>query len=100
MKYIANPVKVDAYKITSVKTQQLDGIKDFDGEVTLDNGETKKLESGMMARYVPKEDDYYVVQEDGYVYLNPKEVFEKKYSPAVNSTGPLEGFSYMDGTIA
>ena len=81
MEYKANPVIVTAHRIVSIKTRQLGGIKDFDGEVTLDNGETKKLECGMLARYVPVEGDYYVIQSDGYVYLNPKDVFEHKYSP-------------------
>jgi hypothetical protein len=30
----------------------------------------------------PKSGDYLVRQEDGYEYLNPKEVFERKYSLA------------------
>jgi len=35
----------------------------------------------MIARFEPQLGDYWVIQEDGYVYLNPKEVFERKYSP-------------------
>lgn len=33
----------------------------------------------MMARYTPVVGDYWVVQEDGYIYLNPRDVFERKY---------------------
>lgn len=36
----------------------------------------------MCSRMLPKEGDYIVTQSDGYVYLNPKEVFERKYRPA------------------
>ena len=36
----------------------------------------------MIARYVPKTGDYLVTQEDGYIYVNPREVFERKYSQA------------------
>ncbi len=34
----------------------------------------------MIARMTPQVGDYLVIQEDGYEYLNPKEVFERKYS--------------------
>jgi hypothetical protein len=47
----------------------------------LDNGENAIATPEMTARYTPKTDDYWVVQSDGYVYLNPKDVFERKYSP-------------------
>lgn len=84
MKYQANPVIVDAFKIVSVKTRSLGGIKDFDGDIALDNGENVKADHNMMARYVPTEGDYWVIQSDGYIYLNPKDVFERKYSPIQN----------------
>ena len=78
MKYQANPVIVDAYKILSVSEM------DNDGSVFVDTDETGQgfpCDKGMLARYHPKEGDYYVVQSDGYAYLNPKDVFERKYSP-------------------
>ena len=34
----------------------------------------------MTARYQPKIGDYLVRAEDGYEYLNPANVFERKYS--------------------
>ena len=37
---------------------------------------------------MPVAGDYVVTQEDGYQYLNPKEVFERKYSP-VGAPQPL-----------
>lgn len=75
MKYIANPVIVDAYKIIAMGDIQENG----DIGITLDNDETVIASKEMTARYMPKDDDYWVVQSDGYIYLNPKEVFERKY---------------------
>jgi hypothetical protein len=71
MKYIANPVEVDAFKILEVcglfvRLEE----KEYWENITL----------SMVARMTPKVGDYYVVQSDGYVYLNTKEVFERKYS--------------------
>lgn len=78
MKYIANPVEVEAFKIVSVGTPNAD----CSVNVALDNGENQVATRDMCARYIPKEGDYWVVQSDGYVYLNPKEVFERKYRAA------------------
>ena len=78
MKYIANPVEVDAFKIVEV----LHG-SDMDQMSTtmlrLEDGRVVSVESELMARFLPNVEDYYVVQSDGYVYLNPKDVFERKY---------------------
>lgn len=85
MKYIANPVEVDALVIKDV------GLADGGGGVWLtlettdmdgvsDNGFL--ADKGMLARYFPVPGDYLVRQQDGYFYLNPKEVFERKYRPA------------------
>lgn len=38
------------------------------------------LDPAMLSRINPVAGDYYVVQQDGYAYLNPKDVFETKYS--------------------
>lgn len=82
MKYIANPVEVDAFKIVKV-------IRGAAFRVTLENGEERSIDEGLVARFVPRPGDYYVIQSDGYVYLNPKSVFERKYSPFFQ--GPLVG---------
>lgn len=76
MKYQANPVIVEAHKIVSV------GIEDdFDSQpLALENGENVFATKEMLARMKPVEGDYWVIQSDGYVYLNPKDVFERKYS--------------------
>ena len=80
MKYIPNPVEVDAFQIVAI-----DGPN-----VKLDRpGPTSPWETPtpeMCARMTPKVGDYWVVQSDGYVYLNPKEVFERKYRPAEKGT--------------
>lgn len=36
-------------------------------------------DSAMTARFYPSVGDYVVIQPDGYVYLNPKQVFEDKF---------------------
>lgn len=84
MKYQANPVIVDAFKIVSVgHTNANDPQVEWDGKynLALDNGENVTTDHGMTARYAPQQGDYWVIQSDGYIYLNPKDVFERKYSP-------------------
>jgi hypothetical protein len=77
MKFIANPVEVDAFKITAVADHKYnDGI-----QLALDDGSIQVATAEMCSRMKPRIGDYWVVQSDGYVYLNPKEVFERKYSP-------------------
>lgn len=75
MKYIANPVEVNAYKITEVRPSGTEL------HCVLETGKVAIADAGMTARYVPSPGDYWVVQSDGYEYLNPKEVFERKYRP-------------------
>ena len=77
MKYIANPVEVDAFVIESVNHPDERG-KTLLGLTELG---TRYTTSDMTARMNPKVGDYFVVQSDGYADLNPKEVFERKYSP-------------------
>jgi hypothetical protein len=74
MKYVANPVEVDAYRIVLVTPVPGDGLK-----LDLDNTEQVFPTAEMMSRMTPKEGDYWVIQSDGYIYLNPKDVFERKY---------------------
>lgn len=77
MKYKANPVEVEAHIVIGAGTVNRDGSMNL----ALQNGENFKADKGMIARYIPKEGDYVVTQSDGYVYVNPREVFERKYSP-------------------
>ncbi len=79
MKYQANPVVVDAEIIVGTGAILSDGSV----RCALQNGENKTATKEMISRFIPNMDggDYWVTQPDGYEYLNPKEVFEKKYSP-------------------
>lgn len=78
MEYIAKPVRVEAFVIAHVgRVDSAGGV-----EVCLENGRKEYADRGMTARYFPAEGDYLVIQEDGYKYLNPKEVFERKYRKA------------------
>ena len=78
MKYIGNPVEVEAHKIVSYGQVQEDGSL----HLALENGENFTATKEMMSRMLPEPGDYVVTQADGYVYLNPKEVFERKYHAA------------------
>lgn len=77
MKYTANPIEVNAYKIVSVGEAADDGTL----ALALENGENVTATAEMMARFTPGEGDYWVIQPDGYTYLNPAAVFESKYAP-------------------
>jgi hypothetical protein len=79
MKYRANPVIVDAWRITGVAPALPSGhtmlyLDDPDAGVVIASPE-------MTERMWPSVGDYVVKQEDGYIYLNPRHVFERKYSP-------------------
>lgn len=82
MKYIANPVIVDAFKIIKV----LDAIIDQGYPLVLEDGSEVLATTEMVSRMMPKHGDYWVISADGYVYLNPKEVFLKKYTPVYERT--------------
>ena len=79
MKYIAKPIVVEAHQIVQLLEAHPLGCT-----LRLDNGQDVKPSADMLARIEPKPGDYWVEQEDGYTYLNPKDVFERKYAPAVN----------------
>ena len=82
-KYIANPVEINAYKIVSVKDswESIPGDGSLGLPVALDNGTNEYVTESMCSRYTPVVGDYWVMQYDGYVYLNPAAIFERKYSP-------------------
>lgn len=46
----------------------------------LEDGQIVVATPDMTSRMTPVVGDYWVVQSDGYAYLNPKNVFERKYS--------------------
>jgi hypothetical protein len=81
--HIANPVRVIATAILEV-TDITDrskgrGQSSPDLMLRLADGRNYKADISMTSRYVPVAGDYLVTQEDGYEYLNPKDVFERKY---------------------
>src|SRR5580692_9844021 len=90
--YIANPI-VNAFRINAVfrsptdpdvSKTGLDIILSRDWRVEPKTGQNiahKGMHLGpeMCARYIPEVGDYYVVQFDGYAYIEPKEVFRQKY---------------------
>lgn len=78
MEYIANPVKVTALQIVEVLADSLNDTV----VLHLEDGSTAPVTAAMTARYRPVPGDYLVKQEDGYTYVNPREVFERKYHPA------------------
>ncbi len=80
MKYIANPVIVDAFKI--VKVGPVADLSAGEQTLKLEDGNLVQTDKRMTARMSPQVGDYWVIQSDGYIYLNPKEVFERKYRPA------------------
>lgn len=92
MKYQANPVVVDAFvikEVNSVPRPTIDELEEILNKgkepvngllLKLDNGDEVNATPEMTSRMTPVTGDYWVIQSDGYVYLNPKEVFERKYS--------------------
>ncbi len=85
MKYQANPVIGDAFKIVHVADK---ANADYSANLTLDDEGGYIATSAMLERMVPVVGDYLVRQEDGYEYLNPAAVFERKYSPLETPPSP------------
>lgn len=98
-KYIANPVEVDAFKITRLG-DMFHSPRKVGQEMVLEDGRTVLVAPEFLSRITPKLGDYYVVQADGYVYLNPAAVFERKYSPKLEYPTKVigsDGKSYLQG---
>jgi hypothetical protein len=77
--HVANPVRVRANAIKRVEKHMAAPVGCL--VAILDGAEDVLLTPEMLARITPVSGDYLVTQEDGYVYINPKDVFERKYSP-------------------
>lgn len=78
--YVAQPVEVEVAVIIAVRACGAEGgilleIRHPDGGPLRDFNP----DSVMLSRMKPYPGDYVVTQSDGYVYLNPKDVFERKY---------------------
>lgn len=86
MKYIANPVEVTAYKILHIGEWQNHPQKRLPLVIGDADGQSESQQvyatAPLISRMEPKIGDYWVIQSDGYIYLNPKEVFERKYHAA------------------
>lgn len=73
--HTANPVRVNAATILEVSELGTANLM-----LRLSDGRNYEADTSMTVRYCPVPGDYLVTQEDGYEYLNPKDVFERKYS--------------------
>lgn len=83
MKAQAKPVIVDYFQIVEVGNNcDRPGAVPITGIfLRLNDGRIVVPTPEMRARMEPSVGDYWVIQEDGYTYLNPKDVFERKYGP-------------------
>lgn len=75
MKYQAKPVLVDAHIIVGVGPILSNGSM----HCAIQNGDNVIATKEMISRFIPQAGDYWVIQADGYTYVNPKDVFERKY---------------------
>jgi hypothetical protein len=73
--HTANPVRVNAATILDVTEGPNGNLL-----LRLSDGRNYTADTSMTVRYYPVVGDYLVTQEDCYEYLNPKDVFERKYS--------------------
>lgn len=67
----------------------------------LEDGKLVSPNAGMLARMTPQIGDYWVIQDDGYIYLNPKDVFERKYHPKAEEEISVRALvrRFMDATM-
>jgi hypothetical protein len=83
--FVANPVHVHAYMIQSVSGDEKQPKKG--AVIILHNPIPTRapvvihLTPAMISRHFPRVGDYYVIQADDYRYINPVDVFERKYRP-------------------
>lgn len=85
MKYhIKTDYIITAYQITEIRG--VDGNGNY--QLTLENGDLVEAPKDMTARMQPLTGDYWVISPDGYVYLNPKAVFEAKHELIIEATAP------------
>jgi hypothetical protein len=77
-KYIGKPVEVQAFEI------QVVGEPDADGNrlATCSEDRTFTITPEMTSRITLEPGLFVVIQADGYMYLNPPDVFYRKYRPA------------------
>lgn len=81
--YAAKPIVVAAAEITGVDSNLITGTL-----ITFADGSQATASEAMTARMTPVEGDYWVMAPQGdttYEYLNPKAVFESKYTQLSNA---------------
>lgn len=100
MQYVANPVKVTALRIDRVTEDTIVVNGAAGTELQLEDGTKFTADAGMTARYTPVEGDYLVTQDDGYRYINPRVVFERKYSPDPHVNVPAFDRTFSDALAA
>ncbi len=83
-KYVYKPIRVRGFKIIEIYKDNIEFYDDGTPamQLTLENGDVKVTQQGMCSRITPKIGDYWVIQPDGYEYLNPAAVFEGKFEVA------------------
>ncbi len=91
MRYYAKPVAVEAFVIDEVAPFLVRG----ELHVRTEDGVVRTATAAMMARFQPSEGDVWVIQQDGYEYVNPRDVFERKYS----ATPPLFDVKVLGASI-
>lgn len=76
VRYRANPIEVEAFEIVSVSPETGNGNM----QIITEDEKVRQADAPMLARYSPTPGDFWVIQSDGYEYVNPREVFLRKYS--------------------
>lgn len=71
--------RVEAFQIVDIGHMHADHVPGRPCMVKSDDGKWFDCDSAMTARMYPVIGDYIVLQPDGYMYLNPKKVFEDKF---------------------
>lgn len=91
-RYVCNPIEVDAFQIVEVLKCNIERCPDWKREVIvkLENGDVYDCDPSKTSRMIPQIGDYLVRTHnpDEYEYLNPKHVFEAKYTRISESPLP------------
>ena len=82
-KYQYKVRQVEGFEITDIEHRHADHVPGRSCRVHINNPKDAvgwiDCDAAMTARFYPTVGDYVVIQPDGYVYLNPKNVFEEKF---------------------
>lgn len=84
-KYQYKVRQVEGFQITDIEHRHCDQVPGracrvkVNEENVISGDGWIECNEAMTARFYPSIGDYVVLQPDGYVYLNPKKVFEEKF---------------------